>query len=127
MGVYDGDTVKVLKGTKTEKVRLYGIDCPEISQPFYQKARSFTSDKAFGKQVEVVPVQEDKYGRVVGWVYIGDECLNKELVKNGLAWHYVYFAPHETELRLLEKEAREKRINIWSQKKPQPPWEFRKQ
>lgn len=126
IGIYDGDTISVLNGNRKEKIRLYGIDCPEHEQPFYQKAKSFTSARVFGKQVEVRPVDTDKYGRIVAWVYVGAECLNLELVRNGLAWHYKFFAANEPELESLEKDARERRVGIWSQKNPEAPWHFRR-
>jgi micrococcal nuclease len=54
VGVTDGDTVKLLTADFTEiKVRLEGIDCPEKNQAFGQKAKQFTSDLCFGKQVEL--------------------------------------------------------------------------
>jgi micrococcal nuclease len=62
-----------------EKIRLYGIDCSEKRQAFGQKAKQFTSDKVFGKIVEIEPIDIDRYGRTVGLVSIGDQCLNESL------------------------------------------------
>ncbi len=58
IGVLDGDTIEVLKDKAPVRIRLYGIDCPEHDQDFGNKARQFTSNKVFGKTVEVVPVDE---------------------------------------------------------------------
>jgi len=49
VGIVDGDTIDVLHNGKTERVRLYGIDCPEKKQPYGKKAKWFTSDLAFRK------------------------------------------------------------------------------
>ncbi len=53
IGVTDGDTIKVLHNGKAEKIRLHGIDCPEKAQPFGTKAKQFTSEMVFGKDVTV--------------------------------------------------------------------------
>ncbi len=126
VGVSDGDTISVLKGHRTEKIRLFGIDCPESDQDFGTKARKFTAKMVFGKVVEVMPVGDVSYGRTVAWVNIDGQSLNKELVRNGLAWWYRRHAENETELELLEAEAREQRIGLWSHPHPVPPWTFRR-
>ena len=53
IGVADGDTITVLRDKEQIRIRLYGIDCPERYQPFSKKAKQFTSDMVFGKDVEV--------------------------------------------------------------------------
>jgi endonuclease YncB( thermonuclease family) len=49
VGVADGDSITVLRDKQPQKIRLYGIDCPEKRQPFGKKAKQFTSDMVFGK------------------------------------------------------------------------------
>ncbi len=68
VGVSDGDTITVLRDKKPQKIRLYGIDCPEKRQPFANKAKQFTSELVLGKSVEVEPVATDRYGRTVAFV-----------------------------------------------------------
>ncbi len=126
VGVSDGDTITVLRGARPEKIRLFGIDCPESDQDFGTKAKKFTSNMAFGKTVEVIPTGELTYGRTVAWVNVDGQSLNKELIRNGLAWWYRRHAEGESELELLEAEAREQRIGLWSHPHPIPPWKFRK-
>lgn len=125
VGVADGDTITVLKRGKAVRVRLYGIDCPERGQDFYRAAKAFTSEHVYGKIVEVSPVDQDDYGRLVAWVSADGKNLNKELVAGGLAWWYKRYAPNSRELAKLEKKARRERIGIWSHPNPVPPWEFR--
>ena len=124
VGVSDGDTITVLHNGKAEKIRLYGIDCPEKRQSFGKKAKWFTSDLVFGKYVEVKPVTTDKYGRTIAWIYIDGRCLNKELLKAGLAWHYKKYSSDRS-LAELENKARLKKIGLWSDPYSIPPWEFR--
>jgi endonuclease YncB( thermonuclease family) len=121
--VSDGDTLTVLVGGKREiRVRLDGIDCPELRQAYGTKAKQYASARVYGKNVTVIAHGEDDYGRTIGTVFIEDSSLNEELVALGLAWAYVY---HSTEYVSLEKDARRRRIGLWSDDNPTPPWEFR--
>ena len=61
VAVTDGDTIKVIHDGKAEKIRLYGIDCPEKKQPFGKKAKWFASDLVFKKIVEVKALNKDLY------------------------------------------------------------------
>src|SRR5438093_3332344 len=72
VGVTDGDTITVMHKGKAEKIRLYGIDCPEKGQAYGTKAKQFTSEKIFGKTVTVQVRGFDKYGRTIGHVLLPD-------------------------------------------------------
>ncbi len=90
--VMDGDTVKVLDSSnQIIKVRLYGIDCPEKSQAFGQKAKEFVLSQVGGKTVDVEAIDTDKYGRTVGVVTVGRLILNAEIIKAGYAWYYAQY------------------------------------
>jgi endonuclease YncB( thermonuclease family) len=122
ISISDGDTFTILQGKEQIKVRLYGIDCPEKSQAFGQKAKTFTSDKIFGKEITVIPHGKDRYGRVIGEVILGNgSTLNKELVKNGFAWWYRQYAPKNDTLRILEESARIARVGLWADPNPLEP------
>lgn len=126
IAVKDGDTIEVLQGKETYRIRLFGIDCPEKNQAFGNKAKQFTSDKCFGKKVTVRVNNKDMYGRYVADVILPDgNNLNVLLVKNGLAWHYKAYSKDKN-LAKLEENARKKRIGLWADKNPIAPWEFRK-
>jgi micrococcal nuclease len=127
VGVVDGDTIKVMFRGRAEKVRLFGVDCPEEDQDFGTRAKQFTSNMVFGRIVEVVPVDRDQYGRTVAWVTLDGRSLNRELLTSGMAWWYRRYAGQDSELRLLEQEARKKRVGLWSHPNPVPPWKFRRQ
>ena len=125
VAVTDGDTIKVMHNGKAEKIRLYGIDCPEKNQPFGKKAKWFASNLVFKRLVEVKALNKDRYGRTIAWVYVNDTCLNEELLKTGLAWHYKRYSKEKT-LSLLEEEARGAKIGLWSDPHSSPPWEWRR-
>lgn len=88
VGISDGETVNVLQDRTQYKFRLYGIDCPESHQDFGAKAKQFVSDLIFKKDVKVIQKDIDRYGRVVGIVYLGAICVNEELIKAVFAWVY---------------------------------------
>lgn len=125
VSVTNGDTIKVLKYGKQIKVRLAAIDCPEKGQPWGKRAKKFTSLLVLHKTVTVLPVDEDRYGRIVGWVFIEEINLNKALIRAGLAWHYRHYSS-DSLLTALEMEARAAKKGLWSELDPVPPWEWRK-
>lgn len=127
IGIRDGDTFDLLMEEKKVGVRLGDIDCPEKSQPFGKAAKQFASNLCFGKQVKLVTENKSAgWGRIVGWVYVDDTiCVNKELVKAGLAWQYDKYSKDD-EYRRLEDEAHKKSIGLWVDKNPTPPWDWRK-
>ena len=126
IGVSDGDTITVLRDRTPTKIRLMGIDCPESKQDFGSRAKSVTSELAFGQVVKVQRRDTDRYGRTVADVILPDgRSLNQELVRQGMAWHYLRYAPKDVTLSRLEAEARAKKLGLWSQPNPVPPWEWR--
>ncbi len=128
VSVADGDTITVLQDSKQYKIRLYGVDTPEKKQDFGQKAKQFTSGMVFKQHVKVVAYDIDRYGRTVGMVYIGQECLNEELIRNGLAWVYKRYCSESfcNNWLQLEQEARTNKLGLWIYDNPVPPWDFRK-
>ncbi|MFH0960013.1 MAG: thermonuclease family protein [Pseudomonadota bacterium] len=127
IGVFDGDTIEVLKDKAPLRIRIYGIDCPEHDQDYGTRAKQFTSDMVFGKTVEVVPIDQDIYSRMVAKIYINGKYLNQMIVAEGLGWWYERHGPKEDVLREAENDARSAKKGLWSHTNPIPPWEFRKQ
>jgi micrococcal nuclease len=128
IGIADGDTITILQDRTQYKIRLYGIDCPESHQDFGTRAKQFTSDLVYGKQVIVVQQDVDRYGRMVGIVYAEDLCVNQEIIKNGFAWVYQRYCNVSMckDWVKLEEQARNSKIGLWSHPNPIPPWDFRK-
>ena len=79
----------------------------------------------FQKQVKIEPVDKDRYGRIVAWVIVDGENLCEELVRAGLAWHYKKYSSHQS-LADLEIQAQRKKIGLWSDPRPVPPWAYRR-
>lgn len=131
VAIADGDTLTVLDGQNQQhKIRLNGIDAPEIGQDFGQASKRNLSELVFGKEVAVFGSKVDKYGRLVGTVLIGSTNANLEQLKAGFAWFYRQYAGDVPEIEraqyeAAETEAREGKRGLWQQPKPVPPWEFR--
>jgi micrococcal nuclease len=123
--MHDGDTIVILVGKEQVKIRLDGIDAPEANQAFGSKSREALASKIFGKVVNVEWKEQDRYGRTLGKVIINGRWVNKEMIAEGWAWHYKQYNK-ERELTDAENNAREKKLGLWHDKDPTPPWEFRK-
>ena len=124
ISVTDGDTLSLLLGKETIKVRLEGIDAPEAKQSFGTKAKEALKELVAGRQVTVEKTGQDEYGRTLGIVRIGAVDVNAKLVSGGWAWHYKKYSDDEL-LAKLEVEARDSSRGLWADPKPLPPWEFR--
>jgi endonuclease YncB( thermonuclease family) len=128
VAIADGDTFTLLTSNKQQiKVRMAQIDTPEKNQPFGAKSRQVLSDLIFSKEVLVVQQDIDRYGRLVGQVYVGDIDVNRKMVQEGMAWVYRQYLNDESLLEI-EKEARENTRGLWSLPSTEqvPPWEWRR-
>lgn len=119
--VQDGSTIEVLHNGKTDRVRLQGIDCPEKSQPFGDKARQITSELVFALEVTLEIHGKDKHGRVLADALLADGTnVNHTLVKDGWCRWSRKSAPKDTTLEQLETEAREAKRGLWADSDPVP-------
>ncbi|RYD24580.1 MAG: micrococcal nuclease [Verrucomicrobiaceae bacterium] len=128
MGVHDGDTITVYagEGQPQIKVRLAGIDAPELKQAYGNAAKVALSDMVFGKPVELRNTSRDRYGRTVAAVIVdGATEVNPAMVRAGMAWHYKAYSK-DAALAQAEQEARAAKRGLWQEGKPVAPWEFRK-
>jgi micrococcal nuclease len=131
--VHDGDTITIQKSHgKRIKIRFYGVDCPETekedawkAQPYSGAARAFVRELILNKQVAVRLNGDKSYDRLVGEVFYDGRSLSRELVKNGLAWWNKKYEPHDSDLKRLQHKARKKRIGLWKDARPVPPWVHR--
>lgn len=122
--VYDGDTVKAEGGDKEVRIRLLGIDAPELShkkgqrsQPFARKARTHLIRLVYGRVVTVKGYGTDKYGRLLGVIHKNGKNINMEMVKAGLAEVYRGKMPpgfDATVFHVAEKAARMEQKGVWS-------------
>ena len=142
VSVSDGDTITVLDADHQQhKIRLSGIDAPEKAQPFGQRSKENLSQLIFGRDVTVEWRKKDRYGRTVGKVMVAEPACREAAcpkildachaqIVAGMAWWYRQYAKEQesgdaNRYEQSELEARARRIGLWSDPQPTPPWEWR--
>ena len=129
--VIDGDTIIVLDGAKKRKVRLVGIDAPELKQNFGFKSKQELSGLIDKKWVKILSNSEDRYKRVLGKVIYKNIDINLSLIKLGMAWHYKKYKKNQSkkdqvEYAYNEKFAIESQIGLWRDNNSIAPWDWRR-
>ena len=92
----DGDTAKFIINNKEETVRFLAVDTPETKhptkgeEPYGKEASDYTCNRLTeGNKIELEyddnSTKTDKYNRYLAWIFVDDNLLQAELVKNGLA------------------------------------------
>lgn len=125
--VVDGDTIEVSSNNKKETVRLIGIDAPETVDSreavecFGKEASNKAKEVLTGKTVtlESDPTQgdQDKYGRLLRYVFLDNINFNKLMISEGFAHEYTYRSnPYKYQLEFIEaqKSARESKAGLWA-------------
>ena len=130
--VSDGDSITVLdSGNQQHKIRLMGIDAPEKGQLFGTKSRESLSSMVAGRHVTVAWQKKDRYGRVLGVVFVENRDVGLVQIERGFAWHYKAYQRDQSAKDARgyaesEEAARTARRGLWADRKPVPPWEYRK-
>ena len=126
ISVIDGNTLEIRgEDNETRKVILAGIDSPELTQEFGEKAKKLLEKLALEKEVTVQITGKDRTGTSIGIVIIEDKDPRLELLKEGLAW-----TSEKNPLPDLESvrlKAQEKGKGLWKQDNPTPPWQYRRE
>lgn len=122
MMIHDGDTISVLSKGTQQKVRLIGIDAPEIDQkPWGEEAKrhleAIVRSSGWKVRMEFDVEKVDQYGRTLAYVWTTDNRLiNLLMVRDGFA--FLYTVPpnvkHAEELKKAQEMARSNRVGIWS-------------
>ena len=126
VGVHDGDSLTLLTADRVQlKIRLEGIDAPELGQAFGNAAKKALSDLAFGRRVQVQVTGVDRYKRTLGVVLVDGKNINLEMVRRGLAWRYDQYSK-DAALLAAQDAAKAARRGLWADVEPVAPWAWRK-
>jgi micrococcal nuclease len=124
--VVDGDTIEVYIDGKIEKVRMLGINTPETVDPrrpvecFGKESSNKLKNLLEGKIVRLEEDKSqdsyDKYNRALRYVFLNEENINLNMVKEGYAFEYTYKKPYkyQADFKQAEKNASEKNIGLWN-------------
>lgn len=125
--IVDGDTYDILiPGNSQIRIRMDGIDAPERGMPFYKAAKTYLSDLCFQRDIRLEIKSKDRYGRTIAKSFLNDgRELGEEMIKAGMAWHFKKYSS-EQKLAEFEIEARNKKLGLWADESPTPPWVVRK-
>ncbi len=130
--VHDGDTITVSDASDNIfKIRLIGIDAPELAQDFGNKAQTELKKllKRDKKNIIVKPFGLDRNNRILAQVFVGDLDVNLELLKMGFAWFYDSHPLGKERLKIyLEamNEAKENKLGLWKNEDATDPKDWRK-
>ena len=137
--IVDGDTIQVIDSDGIKfKIRLLGIDTPELKQRFGYESSLSLKKIIDGKSVIIIskpeknkPYTLGRYKRIIGKIILNGKDINLEMVQKGMAWHYKkYIKSQNVEDRQsynnAEQDARLNKIGLWSDVNPVAPWEWRK-
>lgn len=126
--VVDGDTIEVEDGNKVEKVRLLGVDTPELHDPrkpvqCFAAEASAAAHKLLDHQIvrleaDITQGERDKYDRLLRYVYLSDgRLVNNILIEEGYAHEYTYQGqPYkfQSQFKQAQADAKEAGRGFWS-------------
>jgi endonuclease YncB( thermonuclease family) len=126
ISVYDGDTITVsTMDNQKVKIRLYGIDAPELKkQPYGKASRNFLERQILNKYVEVTDLGKDMYNRTVAKIYYKNEYINLKSIQAGMSWHYSAYSK-DLDLKEAQETAKLHEIGLWRGELSVAPWEWR--
>ena len=125
VGIHDGDSITALSVEKKQiKIRLEGIDAPELKQAFGSRAKEHLSSLIMGKDVTLIVKGEDLYKRTLSKILLGAQDVNLTMISDGFAWHYSKYLK-DKKFAEAEADARIKKKGLWIDKDPVAPWDYR--
>jgi endonuclease YncB( thermonuclease family) len=124
--VHDGDSLTLVSGQATHRIRLNDIDAPELRQESGKDSRLSLVEICGAKQATADVKGKDRYGRILAVISCAGVNANAEQVRLGWAWVYVRYAPKDSPLYGFQQEARRSKRGLWADAEALPPWEWRR-
>lgn len=104
--VIDGDTMII----DNLKIRIQGIDSPEISQKFGKEAKKQLIILTKNKTLRIKIIKFDRYNRAICYIFANNKDVGLQMVQTGYAWAYRRYT---NEYVFAEKRAKNRRLGIW--------------
>ena len=116
--VLDGDTMELQGG---DQLRLLAIDTPEKDEPLHDEATAFLARKSLDKMadIEYANQRRDKYGRLLGYLFVDTLFVNKAIIDSGYGCLYLFDDNDlgSDQVRTLldaQRSAIGRRVGLWS-------------
>ncbi|MBD1866826.1 thermonuclease family protein [Cyanobacteria bacterium FACHB-471] len=136
-----GDVLTVQKEWRSERLRLCGIDAPELEQPFGTESKQYLEQltNRVNGQIIFIPHGKDRQGRTIAEVFISAQnaanseeelFINAEMVASSLAYTYLDFVEdcyNGDTIAEAEGQASQQQEGVWSDPSALPPWVWRQQ
>ncbi|HKG45374.1 MAG TPA: thermonuclease family protein [Pyrinomonadaceae bacterium] len=127
--VSSGDVITIFNLNRPVRIRLLGVDAPELDQAFGDVAKKHLADLIYDKSVvvEYAGIAADK--SLTGRVLLGSTDIGAQMIRDGAAWvdpgnqHRLSATDLEV-YQQSEQAARNERRGLWQQENPLAPWEF---
>ena len=124
VAVQEGDRMSIHHKGRIEVIALKGIDCPELSQPYGNKAKQVTQAYVGTREVVVRGIQRNRQGQIVADIFLPDgRNIAHELIKEGLAWSQRGGNERQT-YRDEEDLAMAAGKGLWADRNAIPPWKW---
>lgn len=132
VGITDGDTLTLLVDRQQYKIRIAGIDAPERHQAWGDKSKLNISRLSFSQPAVADCPKVDRWGRQICKVTVNGVDIGLEQVKDGMAWWYRKYAKEQAAedppiYENAELMAQLRRLGLWADTNPIPPWDFRRE
>jgi len=127
--VQSGDVITIFNLNRPVRVKLLGIDAPEMGQAFGDVARKHLSDLVYDKSVLVEYSGISADSSIDGRVLLNDADIGAQMIRDGAAWFDLnnqggLSATDREVYQQSEQAARSERRGLWQQENPIAPWEF---
>jgi endonuclease YncB( thermonuclease family) len=131
VGVHDGDTITLLDAdNRQHKIRLDGIDAPELGQPFGRASKQHLVALVANREAVAECGKADRYGREICRVLVRGADAGLAQLRAGMAWYFRRYAKElppdrRQQYADMETQAQAERRGLWTDGEPVPPWDWR--
>jgi endonuclease YncB( thermonuclease family) len=126
LSVSDGDSVRLSVDGSPAKFRLATVDAPEHDQPYGHESRNCLRSILDQGQLTAVIHKTDKYGRLIGDLFVDGARVDVSLVEQGCAWWYSRYAPANVSLIRAHYAAMEAGVGLWQDSRAIAPEDWRR-